>query len=270
MKPFSIALRKLALLFAVILLPTGAMAEAPKIGIVIMHGKGGSPTRHVSNLASALEGKGYLVANLDMPWSGKREYDVDVAAAEAQIETALSELRGKGAQKVFVAGHSQGGAFALHFAGKHIVDGVICIAPGGDVSNKLFREKLGDTVERARQLVGEGKGNEKTELSDYEGSKGMSSVSTTPAIYLSWFDPDGAMNMRRAARAANPKLPILWMVAKRDYPGLRKVNIPMFDTLPKNPRTQRVEPDSDHLGAPAAALDDVLRWTSELAASGDR
>lgn len=270
MKTFSVALRKLALLFAVIVLPTGAMAEPPKMGIVIMHGKGGSPSRHVSGLASALEGKGYLVANLEMPWSGKREYDANVAAAEAQLETALSELRGKGAQKVFVAGHSQGGAFALHFAGKHVVDGVICIAPGGDVGNRLFREKLADAVNRARQLVADGKGNEKTRLDDYEGKRGNFAVTTTPAIYLSWFDPDGAMNMRRAAQAANPKLPILWMVAKRDYPGLRKVNIPMFDTLPINPRTQMVEPDSDHLGAPSAALDDVLRWTSELAATMDR
>jgi predicted N-acetyltransferase YhbS len=35
-----------------------------------MHGKGGSPTKYVSDLASSLKDEGYLVANLEMPWSG--------------------------------------------------------------------------------------------------------------------------------------------------------------------------------------------------------
>ncbi|HEY5682364.1 MAG TPA: alpha/beta hydrolase, partial [Sulfuricaulis sp.] len=151
-----------------LVLPVKAMSDTPKIGIVIMHGKGGSPTKTVSELAGALEKKGYLVANLEMPWSGNREYDASVTAAEEQVEAALSSLRGKGAQKVFVAGHSQGGVFTLHFAGKHIVDGIICIAPGGSVASKVFREKLGNSMARARQMVADGKGDEKSQFEDYE------------------------------------------------------------------------------------------------------
>jgi hypothetical protein len=37
-----------------------------------------------------------------------------------------------------------------------------------------------------------------------------------PAAYVTWFDPEGAMNLARAAGSANPHVPILWMVAKRD------------------------------------------------------
>src|SRR4051812_13677570 len=66
-----------------------------RIGIVVMHGKGGSPTKYVTPLASALEEKGYLVANLEMPWSGQRDYDADVSAAEKQVASALETLRGK-------------------------------------------------------------------------------------------------------------------------------------------------------------------------------
>lgn len=244
------------------------LAVTPKIGVVIMHGKGGSPSRHVSELAGFLESNGYLVANLEMPWSKKRDYDVNVSAAEAEVETALASLRSKGAQKVFVAGHSQGGLFTLHFAGKHAVDGIICIAPGGNVGNKLFRENLGGTVARAKQLVAEGKGDKKTNLEDYESQKGTYTVTTTPAVYLSWFDPDGAMNMDRAARVVNPQVPILWLVAERDYPGLRKVNIPMFETLPKNKHTRLYEPKSDHIGAPSAARDEITRWISEVVNAG--
>lgn len=243
----------------------GAWADSPLMGIVVMHGKGGSPTKHVDGLASELKAKGFLVANLEMPWSGRREYDVDVGRAEAEVESALAEMRKQGANKLFVAGHSQGGAFALHFAGKHMLDGVIAIAPGGNVANNLYREKLGEAVATARQLVAAGKGDEKARFEDYEGSKGTFPVMTTAATYLSWFDPEGAMNMQRAARAANPQTPILWIVAQRDYPGLRKVNIPMFSTLPANPKTRLFEPNSDHLGAPAASSEEIAGWVVAIA-----
>ncbi len=116
-----------------------AQTPAPRIGIVIMHGKGGSPTRHVSDLATSLEGKGYLVANLEMPWSGKRNYDVNVSTAVKEVESALDALRSKGAQRLFVAGHSQGGLFAIYLGGKLSVDGIIAIAPGGNVASAIFR-----------------------------------------------------------------------------------------------------------------------------------
>ncbi|MCF8179215.1 MAG: hypothetical protein K9J74_11960, partial [Sulfuritalea sp.] len=144
------------------------------------------------------------------------------------------------------------------------------IAPGGGAGIRLFREKLGATVTRARQLVSDGKGDEKTELADFEGRRGTYPISTSPAIYLDWFNPDGAMSMKRAATSANPQVPILWMVPLRDSPGLRKVNLPMFDLLPRNPSTRMTEPDSDHIGAPAAAVDEIVRWTSEVAAITSR
>jgi esterase/lipase len=254
----------LALLFAWVSLPVAGMADTSKIGIVIMHGKGGSPSKHVGGLAKLLTKQGYLVANIEMPWSKNREYDVDVTAAEAEVESALDKLRQQGAQKVFVSGHSQGGAFALHFAGSHTVDGVICISPGGSVGSKVFREELGESVARARGLIAEGNGAKKAKLKDYEGKKGLFNVNTTPDVYLSWFDPDGAMNTQRAAREVNPQTPILWLVAQRDYPGLRKINIPMFELLQKNSRSLMFEPDSDHLGSPDASYDEMVRWISEV------
>jgi len=254
----------MAVIGAALPLTVTAQTASSKIGIVIMHGKGGSPTRHVSDLASSLEEKGYLVANLEMPWSGRRDYDVNVSAAEKEVESALATLRSKGAQKVFVAGHSQGGLFALYFGGKHLVDGVIAIAPGGSVSSAVFRGKLGESVERARKLVAEGKGDEKTRFNDYEGSKGTYPIITTPAAYLSWFDPDGAMNQTMAVKTMNPQVPVLFIVPKADYPGLLKVKQTMFDSLPKNPLSKLYEPDSSHLGAPSASRDEIVRWTTEV------
>src|SRR3546814_19270318 len=102
------------------------------MGVVVMHGKGSSPTKHVSRLASTLQGKGYAVANLEMPWSGKRDYDVDVAAADQEVNAALDGLRARGAKTMFVAGHRQGGLVELPYGTKPKVDGTIANQQGGN------------------------------------------------------------------------------------------------------------------------------------------
>lgn len=256
-------------LTALLLLGFGwpAMAEtgALRIGVVLMHGKGGAPTQLVADLAVALEGQGWLVANLEMPWSGRRDYDADVGAAEREVETALKSLRDQGAQKLFVAGHSQGGVFALYFAGKHTVDGVIAIAPGGNVGNQLFREKLGETVDLARQLVAAGKGDEKARLADYERATGSYPVITTPAVYLTWFDPTGAMNQTLAIQTINPKVPVLYVAPSNDYPGLLKIKQQMFGALPANPQTRLYEPNASHVGAPSASVQAIVDWATAVA-----
>jgi hypothetical protein len=154
------------------------------------------------------------------------------------------------------------------------VDGVIAIAPGGNVANPIYRKEVGQSVERARKLVAEGKGNEKTSFSDYEGSKGTYTVAATPAAYLTWFDPDGAMNQVKASRAINPQVPVLFIAPTNDYPGLLKIKQMMFEALPRNPLTRMYEPNSSHIDAPSASREEIVRWTAEVAgtsspASGD-
>jgi len=253
----------LAATFWLLAAASAAFAQPAPIGVVVMHGKGGGPAFLVADLARRLEAAGYLVANLDMPWSGRRNYDVPVAKGEEEVEAALAGLRGKGAAKVFVAGHSQGGAFALHLAGRIAADGFICIAPGGNVANRFFRDNLGDAYATARQLVAEGKGTQVARLADYENARGTYPVAAVPEAYVTWFDPDGAMNMDRAARAVNPGVPLLWIVPKRDYPGLIKANLPMYRALPSQ-RKALYEPDADHRGAPTASADEIVRWTKEV------
>lgn len=268
-RSFTTLLICLSAIFATMLGPASALADTGgiKIGIVVMHGKGGSPAKHVSELASALEAHGYLVANLEMPWSGKRNYDVDVQAADTEVEQAFSSLRKQGAQKLFIAGHSQGGLFALHYGDKHSVDGIIAIAPGGNVGSAIAKDNLGEYVDLARQLIAQGKGAEKARFADFEGSKGTYPLITTAAIYLSWFDPQGAMNQITAEQNINPAIPVLFIAPASDYPGLRKVKQIMFDALPKNPRTKLYEPSSSHLDAPSASENKIIEWTAAIANS---
>jgi pimeloyl-ACP methyl ester carboxylesterase len=242
----------------------------PKLGVVLMHGKGGSPASRLPPLASALEANGFLVSNLEMPWSGNRSYDADVAAAERQVREALDALKAQGAEKLFVAGHSQGGVFALHLASRVPVDGIAAIAPGGNVGNPIFREKLGESVAQARKYIAEGKGEEKQRFMDFEGSRGVYPVVAPPAAYLSWFDPEGAMNQMRASKAVPPQTPVLFIVPTRDYPALQRVKQMMFGFLPANPLTRLYEPEADHAQAPAVARDEIVRWMREVAISAKR
>ncbi|MBI1965634.1 MAG: alpha/beta fold hydrolase [Betaproteobacteria bacterium] len=249
--------------------PPPALAQEP-IGIVIMHGKGGSPTRFVSDLARTLEGKGYLVANLEMPWSGRLNYSLPAGKAEEDVTAAVAGLRGKGAKKVFIAGHSLGGAYTLHLAGSQAVDGFIAIAPGGNINSPVNQERLGGSIALARKLVAEGKGNEPARLEDFEPGRGAYPIDTVPAAYLTWHDAQGPMNMDHAAKAANPRLPILFIIPTRDYPGLLKSSPGVFRSLPPNALTKLHQPDSDHLNAPGASADEIARWTREVASASRR
>jgi uncharacterized OsmC-like protein len=147
--------------------PVRAAPAAQEIGIVVMHGKGGSPGRHVVALADALEKEGFLVANIEMPWSFKRHYDIELDAAVGEVTRALDAMRAKGAKKLFVSGHSQGGIFALLYGGRHKVDGVAVIVPGGAVDSMVYLNAVGGHVARARQMIAEGRGGEKAEFADY-------------------------------------------------------------------------------------------------------
>lgn len=234
------------------------------IGVVVMHGKGGMPTRHVAELEATLTNNGFLVANIEMPWSGRRDYDVTIATGEAEVQTALQNLRDKGAKKLFLAGHSQGGMFALYFAGRNKVDGVIAMAPGGYVDGPLTREKLGDSVAKAKQLIAEGKGTDKERFLDFEGAKGTYPIFVKPPIYLEWFDPAGAMTIETSIKKMSPDIPVLFIVPTNDHPGLLKAKQMLFDALPKNPNTKLYEPSADHLGAPSASRDEIMRWVKQI------
>jgi pimeloyl-ACP methyl ester carboxylesterase len=248
-----------------LLSPVSPAAEATDIGVVVMHGKSGAPTRLVGKLADALEKEGFQVANLEMPWSSARQYDVSLEAGVGELTRALDALRAKGAKKLFVSGHSQGGIFALLYGARHKVDGVVAIVPGGAVDAKVYLNAIGAHVATARQMVTDGRGQEKAEFADYEGSRGTSPVTTTASVYLSWFDPNGA-HTNRVFSQVMPGVPVLFVSATRDYPGLLRFRDQTYAAIPAHPLKRMAHVDSDHINAPGAAVPEVVRWVREVVA----
>ena len=236
-------------------------------GVVVMHGKGGSPERHVSALASALRDAGFRVANLEMPWSGRRNYDVGTGAAVVEVERALAALEAQGAERLFLAGHSQGAVFALHAAGVLPVHGVVAIAPGGNVASPVFRKELGPAIAEARRLIAQGRGEETHRLADYEGSRGLYPLVARPAAWITWFEVGGAMDRERASRALPGNVPVLVVIPTRDYPAIRNGKDAILRDLPRHPATRLHEPDGDHLSAPAVAAPEAIRWMREVGAA---
>lgn len=249
------------------LMPAAAAQDAaPQIGIAVMHGKGGNPDGLTKPLSDGLAAQGFLVASLEMPWSKRRSYDSDVAAAEQEVSAALQALRARGAKKVFVAGHSQGAVFAIHYATRQKIDGLILIAPGGNVATGFYQGKVGGSVDRARKMVSAGKGAETAEFDEFEGGRGNWTVRTTAASYLSWFDPQGAMNQMQSSAALPKSLPVLHVAPTSDYPALLRAKQEMFDALPDHPLKKLYEPGSDHRNAPRDSVDEIARWIREVAA----
>lgn len=245
--------------------PVQAQAPATDIGIVVMHGKGGSPDKHVNTLAQALRDEGYQVASLDMPWSGRRQYDVDMNGAVNEITAALDTMRASGAKKLFVAGHSQGGLFTLYYGGRQMVDGLIAIAPGASHGAPDFRNALGAHVGTAKAMIDAGRGGEKAGFADYEGAKGAYPITTTAAIYYDWFNPDGPHNMSAVVRQVKSGIPVLYVAPTRDYPALAKSKLENFSALPSHPLSRLYEPESSHINAPAAATREILAWIKQVA-----
>lgn len=250
-----------ALLVGAVFPATGA--QAGEIGIVILHGKASMPSAGgMQNLATALEAKGYLVSVPEMGWSRNRIYDASYDESMSEIDRIVQDLRQKGAKKVFVGGQSMGANAALGYgAYRDGADGIIALAPGHSPELGSFRKTLGASVQRARELIEEGKGKEKHEFDDNDQGK-RSTVSATPEVYLSWFDPGGDAVMPKSAAAFKKPLPLLVIVGTQEKNA--KGPDYFFDKAPSHPSSKFTSVEASHNGVPGASADEVLAWLDSL------
>jgi esterase/lipase len=237
-----------------------APASAKTIGIVLMHGKTGSPNTIIDQLATALQSAGYLVDTPEMCWSRRRIYDRPFLDCLTEIDSAIGRLKGRGAGRIVVAGMSQGGDAALAYGALRTnLAGIIALAPAAAPERQVGLPDIAQSVAQARALVASGRGNETTSFVD-RNAGGAFSVRTTATIYLSYLDPQGPANMLDSIKKLHT--PLLWVAGSAD-PSQTGANAE-FNQVPANPLNRFVIVASAHLGTPNAAREAVLAWLPEL------
>ena len=257
----------LRLCFVAALLPAGgATADATgTIGVVIMHGKPGTPGQ-LAKLAAALTTAGYPVETPEMCWSKKRIGDENFTDCLADVDAAIVKLKTNGATKIVVAGTSQGAVAALAYGATHPgIAGVVAMAPAGDPPNLSQAPALAASIESATALTKAGKGDAVTVFNDVITGAQPVTVKATPNAFLSFHGPDSPIaTMKRLIAKVLPqlKVPVLWVSGSRDP---SQVIAPQaFATVPKHTLSRAVTIDADHAGTPDVAGDAVTAWLASL------
>ncbi len=252
----------LALLFGALPAAQAESADLQGFGIVLLHGKGGTPTSMIEGLISSLRKEGALVETPEMPWSARRMYDATYEQAMIEIDAAVAGLKARGATKIVVAGHSLGANAAIGYAARREgLFAVIALAPGHAPESWALRLRTSDAVAKAKELVASGQGDVAISFPDL--AQGIPfSVRTTPAIYLSLFDPEGPAPMPKNAAAMRP-VPLLWVVGVadpifffgRDY---------AFEPGNKHPKSKYLVIAGLHLTTPFQTRGAVIEWLKSL------
>ncbi|MEW5772396.1 MAG: alpha/beta hydrolase [Thermodesulfobacteriota bacterium] len=227
------------------------------VGVVLVHGKAGSPRRHVVALAEALERAGRLVEIPEMPWSRTRAFDRSYDEAMDEIAAAVGRLESRGAVAVAVAGHSLGANAVMAFAARRPgLLAVVALAPGH--TPELTADLLSGSLDRARAMVAEGRGRERAEfLGAFQGRAVPFAMRAVD--HLSYDDPDGPAVMPRNAAAWAAPLPFLWVVGDRDPMAGRGPEY-AFAKAPAHPRSRYLTVPADHFTAPEVAAGLVVEW----------
>ena len=243
---------------ATLVLTAGVSSAAPKdVGLVLMHGKWSNPGATMGMVAHAAERDGHMVENIEMPWSGRRDYDKDYTEAMAEIDAAVTRLKAKGAGKIVIGGHSFGANAALAYgSSREGVAGVMLLAPGHSPDRQ--QGFFAASVEKARAMIADGKGDQMAKFEDSNQGR-TKTIDMRARIYLSYFDPTGLGAMSVTAPKIKPGTAMFLAIGDKD-PWFRMARSVIFSKAPADPRSRYVELASNHFDTPKDALPDVLAW----------
>lgn len=235
--------------------------EEKACALVLMHGKWHNP-RDFGFFGSRLE-PNCAFKSIEMPWSKRRNYDEPYAVALAEIKTQVETFHKEGYKRVILVGHSFGANAALaYMAELGDADGVISLAAGHSPAYMYTNGIGAAAVDKARELVASGKGNETLNMDDLNQGR-RQSISMSATTLLSYFDPQGLGHMPGTSARFKKPVPLLWVVGTKDplYPFGSAY---AFDLAPKHPASKYVVVQADHIGTPDAAVGEVLAWIKSL------
>jgi pimeloyl-ACP methyl ester carboxylesterase len=231
-------------------------------GIVLIHGKGGTPTTGIEGLHEALRRDGALVDAPEMPWSARRIYDATYDQAMTEIDAAAERLKKAGAQKIVVIGHSLGANAAIGYGARRKgLHGVVALAPGHLPEAWALRLRTSGAIANAKKMIAAGKGNVRMSFPDL--AQGIPfQVRATPEVYLSMFDPDGPAVMPKNA-AAMADVPLLWIVGVADPMVLHGKDY-VYGRGVRHPKSKYTVTASMHLSTPYQSRGQIIEWLKGL------
>ena len=266
-------LKTLSRLFIVSILGAGVTAcqtakveidtiSGPKIGMVLMHGKGGA-TQKIDSLADALRGAGVLVETPLMPWSRKRIYAKTYEDPMGEIDAAVNRLKAKGAKRIVVGGHSLGANAALGYGARRDgLAGVILLAYGHVPSGRVFPSKLGSSIAKAKAMIDAGNGMKTAGFGDLNQGR-TPSRSVRADIYYSWFAPDGPASDKNNAGNVKNGTPVLWVSGTQDRVSKFGKGL-IYSKIPSHPKSNFVVIQSNHINTPRDSVKTVSGWLRGL------
>lgn len=228
------------------------------VGMVLLHGKWGMPP---GPLAGQFKDEGYQVVSPNMPWSRVRNYDVNYEKNIEDIHQEVQSLRKNGSKIIILGGHSFGANAVLAYLSKYQdVDGAMLFAPG-HVPERFYARGLSSaSVDKARALLKDDQLDASFSFTDFNQSRNRE-MSSTVAIYLSYFDPNSLANMPKSASAIPKPIPVLCVMSSaelalgRDY---------IFSKLPPHPLSRYIETLASHIQAPDATSGEALTFVKTL------
>ena len=245
-----------------------AFAQTPppaavRVGVLLMHGKTGSPQNPViQQLAQRMGAAGWTVVTPEMPWSRNRYLQGDWDGVMAEMTAHAKALRHQGVTHIVVAGHSMGCPAALSFAARGgDAQALVLLAPGHVPAGYYDSERLRpvrESIDEARALVAAGKGNDNQRFNDINQGK-QQPVITSARAYLSFFDPASDAEMGVTAPRMPAGTPVYTAIGRKD-PLFARVREYFVDRLPPNTHTRLAEYAGGHLDTPVEAADDLLAW----------
>ncbi len=262
-----VALTALAMALLLALGHAGRAAEpisGPRIGALVMHGKGGTPGRNVDTLISALESAGILVEAPLMPWGKERIYDRSYEDSLAEMDGYVAKLKARGAQRIVVIGHSIGGNAAIGYgARRQGIAGYVALAPAHNPENPVIQKAAAEDVARAKAMVEAGKGEDKASFVDFNVHP-QPPAHTTAAIYFSWFAADGPAAFPGNIAGFDRNARLLWIDGSDEVQEKKRWHVPQVNAVKAMPNARYDLIDARHMEVPGAAIPLVLDWLRAL------
>jgi pimeloyl-ACP methyl ester carboxylesterase len=231
------------------------------VGVVFLHGKGVWAGAFDGGIPAALEADGAVAAEPEMPWSITRMYGATYEEAMQEIDAAVAGLKGKGATRIVIIGHSLGANAAIGYAARrHDIAAVVALSPGHLPETAEMRSHTADAITQARALAAAGEKSRRIWPDRIQEIPTLAIAS--PAVYLSMFDPDGPAVIPKNAAALHG-VPLLWVVGQSD-PIFARGRDYAFTRAPRNPKSRYIEVSAGHLAAPLVARSQVVEWLKSL------